>query len=79
MHSLKDFKSLSQGLGTPELPTKGFMVWGGAGWVASELSGASWEQTAGPTGQLLGERKVLSVLEFRAFVQRDLLDQRQSK
>lgn len=79
MHSLKDFKSLSQGLGTPELPPKRLYGWGGADWVASEISGASWEQTSGPTGHLLGERKVLSVLEFRAFVQRDPLDQRQSK
>lgn len=39
-----------------------------------ELSGASWEQTSGPTGQLLGKRKVLSVPELRAFVQRDRLD-----
>lgn len=66
-------------MGTPELLPKGFMVWGGADWVASEISGASWEQTSGHTGQLLGERKVLSVLEFRAFVQRDPLDQRQNK
>lgn len=36
-----------------------------------ELSGASWEQTSGLIGQLLGKGKGLSVLELGAFVQRD--------
>ena len=39
-----------------------------------ELSGAFWKQTPGAMGRLLGKGKVLSVLELRAFVQRDHLD-----
>lgn len=72
MHLLKDLKSLSQRLGTPELPPKDYYLrW--QAWLY-ELSGASWEQTPGPTGQLLGKRKVLSVLELSAFVQSHRLD-----